>query len=448
MACNNARQFFDSTRGSPFCLTVSVPRSPSATLPPPRPDQGPARPLETGQSQSTVQPFPFPSRPSYKLARPAPYRCDTSLQSFFRNFQYSQLLWAGPALSAKWCLTMQPSDSHCSLAIPASSVGVWALPPRLLAGPVELLCEPSTLSPRPEPAINGGLMKALIYRSPLVATLGLCGWRTLLTAAGLCARKTTVRGWVALARERAEGDRGSGGYSQGRRVNSPISTRGSPFCLTVSVPRSPSATLPPPRPDQGPARPLETGQSQSTVQPFPFPSRPSYKLARPAPYRCDTSLQSFFRNFQYSQLLWAGPALSAKWCLTMQPSDSHCSLAIPASSVGVWALPPRLLAGPVELLCEPSTLSPRPEPAINGGLMKALIYRSPLVATLGLCGWRTLLTAAGLCARKTTVRGWVALARERAEGDRGSGLFSGETGQLDLAIHINNRARHFKAWPR
>ena len=178
---------------------------------------------------------------------------------------------------------MQPSDSHCSLAIPASSVGVWALPPRLLAGPVELLCEPSTLSPRPEPAINGGLMKALIYRSPLVATLGLCGWRTLLTAAGLCARKTTVRGWVALARERAEGDRGSGGYSQGRRVNSPISTRGSPFCLTVSVPRSPSATLPPPRPDQGPARPLETGQSQSTVQPFPFPSRPSYKLARPAP---------------------------------------------------------------------------------------------------------------------------------------------------------------------
>ena len=80
--------------------------------------------------------------------------------------------------------------------------------------------------------------------------------------------------------------------------------------------------------------------------------------------------------------------------------------------------------------------------------MKALIYRSPLVATLGLCGWRTLLTAAGLCSEDNRVRGWVALARERAEGDRGSGLFSGETGQLDLAIHINNRARHFKAWPR
>ena len=62
--------------------------------------------------------------------------------------------------------------SHSSLA---SFVGVWAPPPLLLAGPMELLCEQSALSPRPEPAINGGLMKALIYRSPLDATLGLCG---------------------------------------------------------------------------------------------------------------------------------------------------------------------------------------------------------------------------------------------------------------------------------
>ena len=78
--------------------------------------------------------------------------------------------------------------------------GVGAAP-AVTSWPMELLCERSALSPRPEPAIDGDLMKALIYRSPFDATLGLCGWRSLLTAAGLCARKTTVRGWVALERE-------------------------------------------------------------------------------------------------------------------------------------------------------------------------------------------------------------------------------------------------------
>ena len=59
--------------------------------------------------------------------------------------------------------------------------------------------------------------------------------------------------------------------------------------------------------------------------------------------------------------------------------------------------------------------------------MKALIYRSPLDATLGLCGWCALLTAAGLCARKTTVRGWVALKRVgRREGEQGQVIFRGD----------------------
>ena len=167
------------------CPTVSVPRMPSTTLPPPRLDQGPTRPYRCHSTPARVNGI------AIRLAAPS-----SNVFPATSHTMFAVVGGTGPA---------RPAVSHKAAVrqplLPRKLRWGVGAAPAVTSWPMELLCERSALSPRPEPAIDGDLMKALMYRSPFDATLGLCGWRSLLTAAGLCARKTTVRGWVALERE-------------------------------------------------------------------------------------------------------------------------------------------------------------------------------------------------------------------------------------------------------